>query len=139
MDTNELFLNGDPYEFQQFTENVYQENQNARLTEVFVTKVTGAVPYRESAIITAAAVCAITKCPDAAKAVASAMGGLISLNDKVYYRYDQYKSKERFWSNYTSQWYNKYKNKNISLHKNSSSGKRFYGPKHGSWFDPVRP
>ena len=71
--------------------------------------------------------------------LATALDIYFSYQPDIYATYTQYASTESYYSVSNGVYYNKYINQNIRVCLNSSSGTSIWGPKNGTWFDPIRP
>lgn len=98
------------------------------------------IPWKGSVILLSAAIGGLIGGADGAAWAATIAGALTADAENLWVRYTQYKSKERYYSNYNGVYYNKVRNMSINFYKSSiSSSNRILGPVNGSWFDPIRP
>lgn len=97
------------------------------------------IAWKGSVILLSSAIAGYIGGGKAAGWAATIAGALTADSENIYFSMTQYRSKERYWSNYHGTYYNKGINKNIIFRQASSNGKILCGPVNGGWFDPIRP
>ena len=98
------------------------------------------IPWKGSVVLLSAAIAGVVSGGSAAGWAATIAGALTADAENIWVTFDQYDSKEKYYSNYEGMYYNKCINQNIKFYKTSvSSSNIILGPVNGNWFDPVRP
>lgn len=127
-------------EYEQFIANGGSEKSrawNPSYGEVYVSSNSLYFPYRETALITAAAIAVY--CPyKSVQFIAGAVSGICGLKGAVNYHYKRYKSRTRHYSYYHGIYYNRLKDKNGFL-KNPATGRTASLYSASAWWDPIRP
>lgn len=152
--TNEVFIDGEliETEFLEVDDNIYGINKRnlsnngdiilaSTPTIDYLTRlpVSHTIPVRGIAALTAAIASFL---PGVGWAVAQEMATRVAAYGPEYavVAYNQYKSRQSYYSNYHGVYYNKAINRDIRTYKESANSSNLvHGPVHGSWFDPIRP